>query len=58
MYPGEKKSFMTWLTQIFIGLSVLVLIGSIVFVFKVTRDGGSRYGGGSSEESSPFSMRR
>ncbi|MDF7823265.1 hypothetical protein P4B35_04520 [Pontiellaceae bacterium B12227] len=57
MYPGGKKSAMTWLTQIFVGLSVLVLIGAIVFGVMVTRDGGQGYGNLSSKSSDgPLSL--
>lgn len=40
---GEKKSAMTWMTQIFLGVSVLVLIGAIAFGIMVTRDGGMSF---------------
>lgn len=42
MYPG-KKSGMTWLTQIFVGISVLVFVGAIAFGIMVTRDGGAGF---------------
>lgn len=40
---GEKKSALTWMTQIFLGISVLVLIGAIAFGVMVTRDGGDGF---------------
>lgn len=40
---GEKKSALTWITQIFLGISVLVLIGAIAFGVMVTRDGGDGF---------------
>jgi len=38
-----KKSKMTWLTQLFLGVSVLVLIGAVVFGIMVSRDGGAAF---------------
>lgn len=35
---GEKKSALTWFTQIFLGVAVLVFIGVIAFGIIVTRD--------------------
>ncbi|VGO16929.1 hypothetical protein PDESU_05522 [Pontiella desulfatans] len=57
MYPGQKKSAMTWLAQIFVGISVLVLIGAVVFGIMVTRDGGRGYRNGVSHDSNnPLSI--
>lgn len=40
---GEKKSAVTWITQIFLGLSVLILIGAIAFGIMISRDGGMNF---------------
>ena len=58
MYPGEKKSVTTWLTQIFVGLSVLVLVGAIVFGVMVTRDGGQGYGNRASNSDNPLLLKK
>ena len=43
MYPGQKKSAMTWATQIFLGLSVFILIAAIVVGILYARDGGKGF---------------
>lgn len=58
MYLGEKKSAMTWLAQIFVGISVLVLIGAIVFGVMITRDGGQAFRNPSSGSDHPLSLKK
>jgi hypothetical protein len=59
MYPGQKKSAMTWAIQIFLGISVLVLVGAVVFGVMVTRDGGQVFRNAVSHDSNnPLSLKR
>jgi flagellar basal body-associated protein FliL len=59
MYPGQKKSAMTWVAQIFFGIAVLVFIGAVVFVMVATRDDGQLLrGGGKAEPKGPLSIER
>ncbi len=59
MYPGQKKSALTWATQIFVGISVLVLIGAIVFGVMVTRDGGRAFANTAAKDAdNPLSLGR
>ena len=57
MYPCQKKGAVTWMTQIFLGLAVLILIGSVAFGIMVTRDGGTGFQGLSSgDDGNPLSF--
>jgi len=59
MYPGQKKSAMTWGIQIFLGVSVLIFIGAVIFGVMITRDGGRGYRNAvKSEPSNPLSVKR
>lgn len=40
MYPGQKKSAMTWVSQIFLGVCTLIFIGAIAFGIFVAQNGG------------------
>lgn len=51
MYPGQKKSAMTWISQIFFGFAIVILVGTIIFGVVVTRNGGSGFCSSASEES-------
>ena len=56
---GEKKSALTWITQIFLGVSVLILIGAIAFGVMATRNGGAGFKNMSSGDSkNPLSVKR
>ena len=56
---GEKKSALTWTTQIFLGVSVLILIGAIAFGVMATRNGGVSFKNMTSGDSkNPLSLNR
>lgn len=59
MYPGQKKSAMTWMTQVFLGISVLIFIGAVIFGLMVARDGGRGFKNAVKVDSNnPLSMER
>lgn len=54
---GQKKSGMTWMTQIFLGVSVLVLVGAIAFGIIVSRNGGITFNNTTSgDANNPFAL--
>ncbi len=56
MYPKPKKSWGTWFLQIFLGVSVLILIGAIAFGIFISKDGGEGFRNLTSGGDGPFDL--
>ena len=56
MYPRPKKTALGWMIDIFVGLSVIVLIGVIAYGVHIAKDGPRSKFGGSASSNSPLQL--